>query len=151
MIFWIDPDPDVQNGCDSWPWGMFASRNSSGTATASVGVDFYFVMGGTIGTYANTQNVPVGLLGTDNVVHFAGATKSGAYMFAPAEIYHYFSASATGVPFRAGRIPHVLICASAIAAGTELTVPIDTGTTGVFKRFSAKSASFSTHFLVRKS
>jgi len=69
----------------------------------------------------NAPGSPIGLF----------VTTSGAYMFEPLDLV---DATYTSQPsYLLGRCPQCLLVDQQHLAGTEFTVPIDTGTTGVFK------------------
>jgi hypothetical protein len=140
MLFKPNPDPETDTGVIPYPFYVWAFRTAAGAATGSTNYNaFYFMHPASYQLYTSVMSETVM---ASNVNTAEGLSKTGAYVFLPAEVFNRGA-------YWIGRIPQTLVCGASIAAGTQITMPIDTGINGVFQRLSARITAAGCHLMVR--
>lgn len=140
MLFKPNPDPETDTGVISYPFYAWAFRTAAGGTTTSVNYSNYFYM--QAAGYSNYDAVFSGTVQASNVNTHEGFSQTGAYVFLPAEVFKQGA-------YWVGRMPQTLVCGSSVVAGTQITIPIDTGVNGIFQRFTARTAYYACHLMVR--
>lgn len=140
MVFKPNADPETDTGAIAYPFYVWVYRNSSGSTTANANYSFYYYMQSS--GYGGYDAVFSATVFSSNVNTCEGFSKTGTYVFLPAEVFNRSS-------YRLGRMPQTVVCGETVPAGTEITIPIDSGFNGVFKRFTARTAYYGCHIMVR--
>jgi hypothetical protein len=149
LLFKPNADPETDNGACPYPFYAWAWRTAAGGVTTNQQYPYYYVRPGSGAAAQLVGCLSQQIMFATNTVYGAGLSRSGAYTFMPSEVV-YRVVVGTGADNRwIGRMPQVLNCASTIAAGSQVTVPIDSGVSGTFQRFRGRPDQYSTGLLIR--
>jgi hypothetical protein len=138
----ISPEID---GIDGYAWFAHTYRNSTGTTQTNT---FSTAFGWNGSSYQSGEYLCSAEMYSSNVSFSNGRTCSGTHLFVPEECFHY--APGAAVWAWAGRMPQVVQGPNSLAAGSEVTIPIDDGVNATFKKTCSRTGTFGVNLFFRK-